>query len=218
MTTEEKVQKTEELQAPKIEESPEFKDALSRAISQATSKYQSDASTARKEARNVQKQLAELQTQLEQVKGEAEVARLAGSDEDEADRVRQRLQLQRQIDGKAKELTEREERVQEFERRTTLRLLSERYGISVDELDKLETAEDMERTAKDFYITSLEQKVNTPVAPKGPEPAEEILNPGHDVGGGRPAPARDWFQKAMSQNPQDQAEFERKVAEVKRRR
>jgi len=199
------VQATEEKAQPKVQDTPEFKDALRLA----TSKYQSATAEAKKGVKQLEGRVRQLSTEIEQSKQEAEVARLAGDDPDAADIAKKLLLLRTELEGSAKELEEREERVSGIERRATIRMLTEEYGISSEDLDSLDSADEMEKAAMKFKLNALSKEPEK-------EPAEK--SPGHDVGRGQMVAGPSWIAKALSQDPKDQAEFEKKVMDAKSRR
>ena len=154
MTTENKeITQTQEAPKPKVEDSPEFKEALRRS----TSKYQQQASEARRETKKLAGQIQTLQEQMEQAKNEAEIARLAGDDVDAAARLKEQIKFRDELDKKQKQLTEREERVLELERRTSIRLLHEEYGIPTSDLEEYETLEEMEKAALKYQLAELKK-------------------------------------------------------------
>jgi len=202
MTTEAS-EKEAQVSRPKIQETPEFKEALSKA----TSRYQSQASQATKKAEEAQGRLQEMETRLRDVEQEIEVARLAGDDEEEAKRIRERMALSKKLDEKQRNVDAKEQAVETIARTQAISLLSTRYGIPAEDLEGYGTAAEMEKAAKDLYITRLEQeRKEDPDAP----PAK---GPGFDVGTGRgSAPSSDWVKLAR----EDPKEFDRRAAAIQR--
>lgn len=205
MTTE-ALGKETQVSGPKIQETPEFKEALSKA----TSRYQSQASQATKKAEEAQGRLREMETRLRDVEQEIEVARLAGDDEEEAKRIRERLALNKKVDERQRDVEVRERAVETLYRTQAITLLSNRYGIPVEDLESYETAAEMEKAAKDLYISLLEKER---AAPKESPDESPEKRPGFDVGTGRvSAPSVDWVKLARD----DPKEFDRRAAVVQR--
>ena len=158
MVTENKeTTQTQEAPKPKVEDSPEFREAVQKAVRQSTSKYQQQASEARRETKKLAGQIQTLQEQMEQAKNEAEIARLAGDDVDAAARLKEQIKFRDELDKKQKQLTEREERVLELERRTSIRLLHEEYGIPTSDLEEYETLDEMEKAALKYQLAELKK-------------------------------------------------------------
>ena len=193
--------KTEARQeGPKVQDSPEFKEALR----QATSKYQSETSRARKESKDAQAKATDMETRMKDAQQEIEVARLAGDDEEEAKRIRERMSLSQKLDQRQRELDERASQIENLARKQTIAHLSARYKIPAEELETYETANEMVVAAKDRYIEELEKLSDEKPVPRGP---------GFDVGAGRvAAPSVDWVKLARD----DPKEFDRRAAEVTR--
>src|SRR3990167_2306404 len=122
MVSEKETVQTQEAPKPKIEESPEFKEALQTAIRQGTSKYQQQAAEARRDLKRTTAQVQTLTEQFEQARRDTEVARLAGDDEDAASRIKEQVKFRDEIEKRHKQLEEREQRVQEIERRASVKL------------------------------------------------------------------------------------------------
>ena len=209
------VQKTEEAEpkAAKPEGKPKpaaksfSQEEMQAAVSAATSKYQQDAAEARKGQKEIGKQIKALEAQIAEAKQEAEVARLAGDDVEEADRVRERLKLQ-------KELDKREIVVKALEHKASLTILSGKYGIPSKDLEDAETFDEMEKIAKDYYIGQLEAARDARLAESnGAEPERK---PGFDVGAPKGSPGQtDYMKMALSTKPEDGAKFEEMVRRAK---
>tara|TARA_Y100000034_G_C6782173_1_gene349690 strand:- start:123 stop:785 length:663 start_codon:yes stop_codon:yes gene_type:complete len=176
---------------------------------QMTSKYQKETAAARKQVSEMQKQQQDLSDRIAKAEEDARVARLAGDDDEEADRIRERMRLEKQLE-------ERESRVGVLERKHTMQYLTQEYGISEALLEDYDTAAEMETAAKDHQLQTLREEVAR--LKEGPvsEP-EEPKQPGFDVATGRGVPpSKDNYALALSNDPNDKAKFEEMVKEAKR--
>lgn len=195
---------------PRTYTEEEFRKNISEEVSKATSKFQKQAASANNQVKTLQGQISTLTEKIAQAEEEAKVARLAGDDEEEGAKIRERMRFEKQV-------TERESRVLALERKHTIKALAEEYGIPEEDLEGLSTAAEMEGTAKDYALKAareenirLKEGANSPDEPK---------KPGFDTGRGKAAPPpQDIMKLALSKDPKDQAAFEVKVAEAMRRR
>ena len=158
---------------PKIEDSPEFKEALQKAIRQGTSKYQRQASESAKQVKATTAQLQTIQDELAQAKEAAEIARLAGDDVDAAEKVRRILQRERVADKRLKEAEDRMVTATEYEKRMTIQTLHVEYGIPIADLEDLETVSEMEIAALKFERDQLKKGAPKPGAKKEEEEERE---------------------------------------------
>jgi len=142
---------TEKPNTARVQDTQEFKDALSRA----TSTYQKQASDARKEVRTATQQIAQLSTRITETQREVELARLTGDDDEANDAATRLLDFRQELNSRQSTLEEREGRVNEIERFSTIRLLSEEYGIPQADLEDFDTAPEMETAALKYKLASL---------------------------------------------------------------
>ena len=142
MTTE----RAEEQRAPDIKATPEFKAALS----EATSKYQREASEARRETKRIEQEIGQLNEKVSTLTEGIEVAKLAGDDETEGQKVRERLKLRKELDARAKQLQVGETELNEHRRILAIDVLSGKFGIPATELEKVDDLKDMEIAARDW--------------------------------------------------------------------
>lgn len=214
MTTEKPVQVLDPGAAkpatPRTYTEEEFRKSVSDEVSKATSKFQKQASSANNQVKTLQGQIAELSERIAQAEEEAKVARLAGDDDEEAAKIRERMRFEKGV-------AERESRVLVLERKHTVKALAEEYGIPEEDLDGLKTAAEMEMTAKDYALKAAREEL-AKRKEMAAEP-EEPKKPGFDIGRGKSAPpSQDMMKLALSKDPKDNAAFEAKVAEAMRRR
>ena len=197
--------------SPKTYSEQDFTKAVSEGVSKATSKFQKQTSTANKQVNSLQKQIDDLTVKAAAAEAEAKVARLAGDDEEEAAKIRERMRFEKAV-------VEREARVLTLERKYTIKALMDEYGIPEEELDGYSTAAEMERAASAFQRQQLlEENRRLKESANGDTAAAK--KPGFDVGTGKATPpGADWMKKALSKDPKEQAEFEAQVAATMRRR
>ena len=155
MTTETKAKVQEggappatEAPKPRIQDSPEFKEALSAA----TSKDQRRLAEANKKLKTAGEQITSLGSRITQIEHDAEVARIGGDDEGSRDSAKKLLDLKQQLEKRAKDLQGREERVTGLERQMTIKSLAAEHGIPEDELEECETAAEMVEAALRFAL------------------------------------------------------------------
>lgn len=193
---------TEEQAKPKIEESPEFKEALDKAIRQGTSKYQRQVSDANKKVMATQTQLDQIQEQLAEARQQAEIARLAGDDEDAAVRVKRLMERERAAEKRNKEAAEREDRVLGYERRLSAETLHTQYGIPLAELEDLEDVKDMKIAALEWEREQTKKAAaKTTTKPLDEERESKPLDTGEGRIGTKQPPKpgtkefEEWFQE-----------------------
>lgn len=134
----------------RIQDTPEYKDALSKA----TSTYQKQASDARKESRGLAGEITKLNERITQTQREVELAKLTG-DDPEAQTAAERLLDERTAVNSAKAaVEEREQRVGEVERTSTIRVLSEEFGIPQADLEGFDTVSEMRIAGLEYKLAS----------------------------------------------------------------
>lgn len=138
----------QEVPKPRIQDSPEFKQALS----ESTSKDQRRLAEANKSLKTAQKQIGDLTSRMTQIEHEAEVARLGGDDDEGRGAARKLLELKQELQKRSQELETREERATGLERQLAIKSLTAEYGIPASELEDLETAAEMDRAALLFAL------------------------------------------------------------------
>lgn len=199
MTTEKETVQTEETPKPKIEDSPEFKEALQRAIRQGTSKYQRSEAAAKKQAAATAAQLDSIQGELAKAREDAEIARLAGDDVDAAEKVRRILQREQAAEKRWKEAESQLAMGRAVLRDATMQTLHVQYGIPIEDLEEYETAPDMEIAALKYEREQRSKLPQKPGAKK--EEEEERESKAIDTADGRlgstkiPAPGTKEFEE-----------------------
>lgn len=176
MVTENKETVPAEEAKPKIEESPEFREALQKAIRQGTSKYQQQAAAAKKSEKAAAAQVQAIQDELAQAREAAEVARLAGDDVDGAERVKRILQRERAAEKRWKEAEDRLATAEEYDKRLSMQTLHAQYGIPIADLEDMETLPEMKIAAVEYENTQL-KKAQKPGAKAKVEDEERESKP-----------------------------------------
>lgn len=134
----------------RVQDTQEFKDALSRA----TSTYQKQASDARKESRGLATEITKLTTRVTDTERQVELAKIAGDDDEAKTAAEKLLDFRAELTTRQSTLEEREGRVGEIERTSTIRLLSEQYGIPQADLESYDTVSEMEIAALKHKLES----------------------------------------------------------------
>ena len=149
--------------APAIQETAEFKEALRKA----TSKYQTDASQARKALKDNQQAFSKLEEQVTSLQNEVELAKIAGDDDEEKEKGKRLIQARQELARDRKKLADERQEVQGFQRNLAMQSLTIEYGIPVEELEKYETATEMEIAALKWERGQRDKKG------KGEKPAKK---------------------------------------------
>lgn len=141
-----------------VQESPEFKAALSTA----TSKDQKRLAEANKGLKTAQKEIIELTRQVAALGREAEVALLAGDDGEGKDVARKILEARAEVDEARSALKQERGEITVLQREYTIQSLAKEYGVPVSELEDLETVPEMRLAAVTFQNEQLRKGATDP--------------------------------------------------------
>jgi hypothetical protein len=199
-----------------VKETPEFKTALS----EATSSFQRQASTANKKADDASKSVKDLQGQITGLANELEIARLAGGDDEEAtERAKQTLKVQQDARNAISQAAEATDQANQLARSATMVMLSQKHSIEIMELEAFETLDAMRAGAVDLENTRLKAQIAEGVNPRGEEtPAEEARKPGEgfEVGKGAQKTQLPDLMGMVTSGPEGLKKFDVHVANMKR--
>ena len=151
---------SEQQNKTRVQDTQEFKDAVKTEVSRATSTYQRQASDARKEVRTATQEIAKLATRITDTERQVELAKIAGNDDEVKSAAEKLFDFKSELDSEKSALAEREQRVAEVDRTSTIRLLSEEYGVPQVDLEGLDTVSEMR-------IAALEHKLASSITPSG---------------------------------------------------
>lgn len=180
--------------------------AVKEGASAAVSKHQRDTAETRK-------QLRQLETKASRLESELEIARMAGSDEDEVAKARELQQVRLKQDERERDLAERETENSTREARLSAQLLSRDHGIPESELDKYDTFPEMK-------IAALEWKLEhgAPAAAmensKAAVPEEEEMESSGNFDGGEGTRSRSTTIPNPVSDPEGWKKYEAKTKEA----